>query len=192
MTAFVPLATVSAAAAPSDTQSMEMCIAVCDDSTVATTLEGDPNKPGRGWGQMLAQHFESYVKIVNLSSGGQSSKSFLKTKTKYRAAMDLKPQLLFIQFGHNDCPGKGPNRETDPNATYSDNLCLMIDKAHAIGVECVLVIPMERRGFDRNGKIKTAVLGREREVTGRLRCAITYSLCRVLQPHALPRPVCDA
>jgi len=136
----------------------ELRIAVCGDSTVATTPEGDPNKPGRGWGQMLGQRFEDYVKVTNLASGGQSTKSFLD-QGKYQKAMDLRPQFVFIQFGHNDCPGKGPNRETDPNTTYSDNLRLMIDKAHAIGAECILVTPMERRGFDRDGKIKTGLLG---------------------------------
>jgi lysophospholipase L1-like esterase len=136
-----------------------ICIAVCGDSTVASYPEGDPNKLGRGWGQMLARHFQDNVRIVNLASGGQSSKSFLDQKAKFQAAMDLKPQFVFIQFGHNDGPGKGPARETDPNTTYSDNLRMMIGKAHAIGAECILVTPMERRGFDKNGKVSTSLLG---------------------------------
>jgi lysophospholipase L1-like esterase len=136
-----------------------ICIAVCGDSTVASYPEDDPNKLGRGWGQMLAQHFQDNVRVVNFASGGQSSKTFLDQKQKFQAAMELKPQFVFIQFGHNDGPGKGPTRETDPNTTYSDNLRTMIDKAHAIGAECILVTPMERRGFDKNGKINTSLLG---------------------------------
>lgn len=145
--------------AGADDQRASLTVAVCGDSTVASYPEGDPNKLGRGWGQMLQEHFQSNVKVVNLASGGQSSKSFLEQKAKYPKAMELKPQFVFIQFGHNDGPGKGPSRETDPNTTYSDNLRTMIDQAHAIGAECILVTPMERRGFGKNGQVNTSLLG---------------------------------
>jgi lysophospholipase L1-like esterase len=163
MAAIIPSATASsAAAAPApkgDSPSAAILVVVCGDSTITSYPENDPNKLGRGWGQMLQQHFQDNVKVVNLASPGQSSKSFLDQPAKYQKAMDLKPQFVFIQFGHNDGPGKGPARQTDPNTTYSDNLRTMIDKAHAIGAECILVTPMERRGFDKNGKINTGLLG---------------------------------
>jgi lysophospholipase L1-like esterase len=163
MAAIIPSATASAATASpapkADSASVTITIAVCGDSTVASYPENDPNKLGRGWGQMLAEHFQDYVKVINLASGGQSSKSFLDQPAKFQKAMELKPQFVFMQFGHNDGRGKGPNRETDPNTTYSENLRVMIDKAHAIGAECILVTPMERRGFDKNGKINTGLLG---------------------------------
>jgi lysophospholipase L1-like esterase len=145
--------------AAKSTEKASITVVVCGDSTVATYPENEPNKLGRGWGQFLEGHFNNTVKVVNLASPGQSSKSFFNQKRKFEAAMELKPQYLFIQFGHNDGPGKGPERETDPNTTYSEILRNMIDKAHAIGAECILVTPMERRGFDKAGKINTSLLG---------------------------------
>lgn len=160
ITAIIPSlpATVAVSSDVGSAQSPErITIVVCGDSTVATN--NDPNKPGAGWGQMLAQHFTEKVTVINLASGGQSSKTFLTQEHKFKKAIELKPDFMFIQFGHNDGPGKGPERETDPNTTYSDNLRTMIEQARAIGARCVLVTPMERRGFDKNGKIKTDLLG---------------------------------
>jgi len=40
---------------------------------------------------------------------------------------------VILQFGHNDCPGKGPERETDPNTTFSANMARYVDEARSIG-----------------------------------------------------------
>ena len=59
---------------------------------------------------------------------------------------------LLIQFGHNDMPGKGADRETDPSTTYRDLLTRYVDETRAAGVRLVLVTPMTRRGFQ-NGRV---------------------------------------
>ncbi len=57
-----------------------------------------------------------------------------------------KPDYVFIQFGHNDQPGKG-ERTTDPNGDFQDNLRKYIDDARAAGAQPVLVTPVARRTF---------------------------------------------
>jgi lysophospholipase L1-like esterase len=68
-------------------------------------------------------------------------------------ALEAKPAFVLIQFGHNDMPGKGPNRETDPETTYRANLTRFVQEARAIGAEPILVTSMARRTFDK-GKIR--------------------------------------
>ncbi len=61
---------------------------------------------------------------------------------------------MLIQFGHNDMPGKGPERETDPNTTYREWMSRYVDESRAIGAVPILVTSMTRRNF-RDGKIVT-------------------------------------
>jgi hypothetical protein len=56
--------------------------------------------------------------------------------------------------GHNDMPGKGPERETDPNTTYREYLSRYVDEARAAGAKPILVTSMTRRNFS-GGKIKS-------------------------------------
>jgi hypothetical protein len=51
-------------------------------------------------------------------------------------------------------PGKGPDRETDPQTSYRDNLSRYIEEARAAGAEPVLVTSIVRRNFTPDGKIK--------------------------------------
>ena len=65
-----------------------------------------------------------------------------------------KPDFILIQFGHNDEPGKGADRETDPATTYRANMIRYVDEARANGAVAILVTSIVRRNFDENGKIK--------------------------------------
>ena len=46
-------------------------------------------------------------------------------------------------------PGKGANRETDPETTYRENLLRFVQEARAIGAQPILVTSMARRTFDK-------------------------------------------
>jgi len=46
-------------------------------------------------------------------------------------ALEAKPHDVIMQFGHNDCPGKDSDRETDPATTCRDNLARECTEAHA-------------------------------------------------------------
>ncbi len=117
-------------------------IALVGDSTVATNS---------GWGPAFEKLPAPGVECTNFARGGQSSKSF-RDQGLWQRVIDAKPNYVLIQFGHNDQPGKGPARETDPDTTYRENIQRYVDEARAAGAVPVLVTSMTRRNF-RDGKI---------------------------------------
>lgn len=131
------------ALAAEENASPKVRFALAGDSTVAENS---------GWGPAFAKLLAPTAECLNFARGGQSSKSFRDSKN-WQKALDSKPNYILIQFGHNDQPGKGPNRETDPKTTYPENLSRFVDEARAIGAEPVLITSMARRTFD-NGKIR--------------------------------------
>lgn len=105
-----------------------------------------------GWGAAFAKLLKPEAECVNLAGGGQSTKSFRDTKN-WQKVLEAKPAYVLIQFGHNDMPGKGPKRETDPSTTYAENLRRFVDEARAVGAEPILITSLTRRVFD-TGKIR--------------------------------------
>ena len=65
-----------------------------------------------------------------------------------------KADYVLIQFGHNDVPGKGADRETVAETTYRENLTRYVAEARAAGAIPVLVTSIVRRNFTPDGKIK--------------------------------------
>lgn len=123
-----------------------------DDKPVKFVLVGDSTvAPKSGWGDAFIALLKPGVEGVNMALGGRSSKSF-RTEGAWQKALDLKPTFILIQFGHNDQPGKGPARETDPKTTFPENLARFIDEARAIGAEPILVTSMVRRTFGSDAK----------------------------------------
>jgi lysophospholipase L1-like esterase len=106
-----------------------------------------------GWGEGFRNSFGPPVEVVNLAKNGRSSKSF-RDEGLWEPALGAKPDFILIQFGHNDEPGKGPDRETDPSTTYRANMMRYIDEARAVGATPILVTSIVRRNFDAEGKIK--------------------------------------
>jgi lysophospholipase L1-like esterase len=121
---------------------------------VKIVLVGDStvNDEG-GWGPGLRASLGPGVEVINLAKNGRSSKSF-REEGLWVPALAAKPNFILIQFGHNDGPGKGADRETDPQTTYRENLARYVDEARAIGAEPVLVTSIVRRNFTTDGKIK--------------------------------------
>ncbi|MGV3662969.1 MAG: rhamnogalacturonan acetylesterase [Prosthecobacter sp.] len=119
-------------------------VALAGDSTVTDAA---------GWGAAFAKLLNpATAECKNFAGGGQSTKSFRDSK-KWQQVLDAKPNVVLIQFGHNDMPGKGPHRETDPATTYPENLGRYIDEARAIGAEPIIVTSLTRRLF-LEGKIR--------------------------------------
>ena len=118
-------------------------IVLAGDSTVTDAA---------GWGGAFAKLLKPEVECVNLASSGQSSKSF-RDGGRWKKVLEAKPAIVLIQFGHNDMPGKGPNRETDPATTYRANLIACVKEAREIGAQPVLVTSVARRLFNTDGKL---------------------------------------
>ncbi len=118
-------------------------IVLAGDSTV--------NDQG-GWGSGLRASFGAGVEVINLAKNGRSSKSF-RDEGLWAPALAAKADYILIQFGHNDVPGKGPDRETDAATTYRENLSRYIAEARVNGARPVLVTSIVRRNFTPDGKI---------------------------------------
>lgn len=120
-----------------------MKIVLIGDSTVTDDA---------GWGKSFAARFNSDVEVLNYAVSGRSSKSWYEEK-RLSAVLDEKPDYALIQFGHNDQPNKGPERETDPDTTYHDYLSLYVNEFRKAGVAPVIISSVARRTFDEHGII---------------------------------------
>jgi pectinesterase len=100
-----------------------------------------------GWGLGFKQWIGPGAVVVNTAANGRSSKSFMD-EGRWRAALAARGQFYLIQFGHNDEPGKGPDRETDPDSTYAANLARYVEDVRAMGATPVLVTSLVRRIFE--------------------------------------------
>ncbi|WP_406695585.1 rhamnogalacturonan acetylesterase [Singulisphaera sp. Ch08] len=120
-------------------------IVLSGDSTVAD---------GSGWGPSFAQRVGPGVECINMARSGRSSRSYVD-EGHWRKALELQPNYVLIQFGHNDQPGKGPKRETHPETSYRQCLTRYIDEAKSIGAQPILVTSMTRRRFSLEGKIES-------------------------------------
>lgn len=126
-----------------------------DPLKVKVVLAGDSTvADGSGWGPALGPLFGPNVEVINLARSGASSKSY-RIIGQWKNVLAAKPDWVLIQFGHNDQPGKGPDRETDSKTTFRENLARFADEAATAGAKVVLVTPLARRIFDANGKVRT-------------------------------------
>jgi lysophospholipase L1-like esterase len=120
-------------------------IVLVGDSTVTDEV---------GWGLGFKQHVQDGADCINLARNGRSSKSFI-AEGLWERALEAHADYVLIQFGHNDMPGKGADRETDPKTTYRANLARYIDDARRVGAVPVLVTSLTRRRFGEDGRIRS-------------------------------------
>jgi lysophospholipase L1-like esterase len=120
-------------------------IVLVGDSTVTDEV---------GWGLGFKKHVQDSADCINLARNGRSSKSFI-AEGLWDRALAARPDYVLIQFGHNDMPGKGPDRETDPKTTYRANLVRYVDDARAVGAVPVIVTSITRRRFGDDGRIRS-------------------------------------
>jgi lysophospholipase L1-like esterase len=132
------------------------CVEAADAEAPRVVLVGDSTVASDGgWGDGLARLFRPGVECVNMGRPGRSSKSY-RAEGHWEKVLELKPQWVVIQFGHNDQPGKGPERETDPATTYRENMARYVEEAQSNGARLVLVTSLTRRIF-RGEKIESTL-----------------------------------
>jgi lysophospholipase L1-like esterase len=107
-----------------------------------------------GWGAGFKRLATARIEVLNTAANGRSSKSFID-EGRWAEALARRGQYYLIQFGHNDEPGKGPERETDPKTTYRANMARFVDDVRAIGATPVLVTSLVRRLYKEDGTIRT-------------------------------------
>ncbi|MBI5474891.1 MAG: rhamnogalacturonan acetylesterase [Ignavibacteriae bacterium] len=132
-------------------QQRDPVIFLIGDSTVANKpLIGNPE---RGWGQFLPAFFREGITIENHARNGRSTKSFL-SEGRWDAVMHrLQPgDFVLIQFGHNDSKTEDTTRFAAPRTTYRTNLLRFINETRSKQGNPILITPVCRRRFDKDGK----------------------------------------
>jgi lysophospholipase L1-like esterase len=123
------------------------------DSTMAAKRA--EKRPETGWGEFLQQHFdEARVRVDNHAMNGRSTRTFI-SENRWQAIIDKlrAGDYVFIQFGHNDSSKEKVDRYTPP-ADYRANLLRFVGEVRAKKATPVLLTPVMRRRFDKDGRIQ--------------------------------------
>lgn len=129
------------------------------DSTMADKDISKGN-PERGWGMLFENFFDSSVRIVNYAKNGRSTKSVIDEGIWDNVKSNLRPgDYLFIEFGHNDEKLNKPAVGAPAWGAYQDNLRLFIRTARENGVTPVLLTPVARRAFNKDGVLNETTHG---------------------------------
>jgi lysophospholipase L1-like esterase len=143
------LALVVMLSAAKSAEQAKLTIAIIGDSTVC---EYPAESPVRGWGHFIAEYFNDRVRVVNLAASGRSTKTFI-AEGRWKRTLAEKPDVVLIQFGHNDSHAKEKPEATDAATDYRDFLRRYVDEARAANATPIFVTPMYRRNFDKDGKL---------------------------------------
>lgn len=126
-------------------------IFLAGDSTMAAKVP--EKRPETGWGEMLGRYFKNdKVRIENRAMNGRSTKTFILEGRWQKIVDELKKSdFVFVQFGHNDSSKDKGERYTPPE-DYKKNLIKFVEEVRAKGGNPVLLTPVMRRRFDKDGK----------------------------------------
>jgi lysophospholipase L1-like esterase len=102
-----------------------------------------------GWGA----GFKAVLECTNIANGGRSSRSF-RSEGWWEQCLQAQPEYLLIQFGHNDQPGKGPERESAADGDFRSHLRAYVAEARRAGIKPVLITSLERRRWNERGRIE--------------------------------------
>ncbi len=128
-------------------------IFLAGDSTMAA--KRPEKRPETGWGEFLQQHFDPVkVRIDNHAQNGRSTRTFI-SEGRWQAIVDkIKPgDYVLIQFGHNDSSKEKVDRYTPPE-DYRANLTRFVREVRDKKATPVLLTPVMRRRFDKDGKLQ--------------------------------------
>jgi lysophospholipase L1-like esterase len=129
-------------------------LVIIGDSTVC---EYPPEQDCRGWGQYIQGYFKDTVKVINLARSGRSTKTFIN-EGLWNKTLEAKPDILLIQFGHNDSHSPDKPESTDAKTDFREYLRQYIDQTRAIGGKPILVTPVQRRTYSSKGKLDNSLI----------------------------------
>lgn len=128
-------------------------VALVGDSTVQNYPANDARQ---GWGQALPDFLAAEVHVANHAAGGRSSSTF-RSEGRWDAVLADKPQVVLIQFGHNDSHDRIRPEAVDASTAFPDNLRRYVAEAKTAGISVVLVTPPPRRVFHSDGRVSTSL-----------------------------------
>lgn len=136
-----------ALASSTSAQSKPVRIILVGDSTVA---------PNNGWGPGFCSDVAAQVMCINMGKNGRSTRSY-RDDGLWKDVMDslqhnseFSGTWVFIQFGHNDQPGKP--KPSDPDTEFPKNLRRYVKEVRDAGAHPVLITSLTRRTF-KDGKV---------------------------------------
>jgi rhamnogalacturonan acetylesterase len=154
---------------------MKPTLYIIGDSTVRNG-QGDGRDGLWGWGDFLAEHFDtSRITVVNHAIGGRSSRTF-QTEGRWQKILDeMSPgDFVLMQFGHNDGGSlntgrargtlKGTGEETEQVVmerdssletvhTYGWYMRKYVAETKAAGGIPIVISPIPRNMWTENGKV---------------------------------------
>lgn len=107
--------------------------------------------PETGWGMPFVHFWDSTVKVVNRAKNGRSTKTFI-SEGLWKSIMDEAKEgdYVIIQFGHNDEAKDKAERYATPD-TFKMNLTKFINETREKKATPILLTPVSRRKFDKEG-----------------------------------------
>lgn len=107
--------------------------------------------PETGWGMPFAYFWDSCVVVVNRAKNGRSTKTF-RSEGHWQKILDEMHagDYVLIQFGHNDEVLEKKERYASPD-TFRSNLQRFVQEVHQHNGIPVLITPVSRRRFDKDG-----------------------------------------
>jgi len=118
------------------------------DSTVCD----QPGEPYASWGQMLTAFFQTNIAIANHAESGESFRSSFGAKRLEKVLSLMKSgDYVLIQFAHNDEKEKGEG--VGAFTTFKASILQWAAAIRKKGGNPLLITPMHRRTFDKDGKI---------------------------------------
>ena len=127
----------------SGAQEKAVTVGLIGDSTVAVQS---------GWGPAFAERFGNHAKIVNYAKNGATLQALSK---KLDALVQIKPDYVLIQFGHND-------QKRYDTKVYTSHLQSYVDRIRKAGGKPIILSSVTRRTFDKNDKIVSNLVKNEK------------------------------
>ena len=124
------------------------------DSTMCNYEIG--RAPLTGWGMPFKYFFDSTVAVDNRAKGGRSTRTFIG-ENRWQPIVDSLQEgdYVLIQFGHNDEATEEKYKERYTSVPdYKVNLIKFITEARARLAIPVLITPVTRMRFDKDGRIE--------------------------------------
>ncbi|MBN1517647.1 rhamnogalacturonan acetylesterase [Candidatus Sumerlaeota bacterium] len=129
-----------------EAQATTVTIGLIGDSTVATRY---------GWGPAFATRIGDKAQVLNYAKNGATLESL---SGKLDELLELKPDYVLIQFGHND-------QKKYDTEEYKAKLKSYVDRVKQAGAQAIILSSVTRRNFDENGKIKPREEGLKANLT---------------------------
>ncbi len=109
--------------------------------------------PQTGIGQVFNLYLKAGIKVYNHAENGRSTKSFISEGRLEEIGRQIKEgDFLFIQFGHND-QKEDMARRTEAFGSYQGNLRQFVAVAKENGAYPLLITPLSRRIFNKEGSL---------------------------------------